>query len=197
MSPKHLLTVVVRFTFQQFYSHFINAINLYEKYNFDHTIYKGGKNSNKEATSVYSCLFCTKHYSTIKLQQIFSPFCLKFVWNILKWNDSKSSVKTIKCNYIHKYSLRKQNEMLFNMKNTWSVRWGWGKPAEKFQECRHATSHNHLSYTLASQKTTEGFNYQLVFYTTRFQFKLYVERYQPLWKIFTNSLNAKDLTGSI
>ncbi len=157
-------------------------------------VVKTAAKKQQVCTLVYSVQSTTAQLS---YNRFFFPVCLKFVWNILNWNDSKSSVKTIKCNYIHKYSLRKQNEMLFNMKNTWSVRWGWGKPAEKFQGCRHATSHNHLSYTLASQKTTEGFSYQLVFYTTRFQFKLYVEIYQPLWKMFTNSLNAKDLTGSI
>lgn len=52
ISPKHLLTVFVRFTVQHFYSLFINAINLFEKYNCDHTIYGDGKNSSKEATSV-------------------------------------------------------------------------------------------------------------------------------------------------
>lgn len=63
-------------------------------------------------------------------------------------------MKTIKLTLLYMNTVKIKTEMLFNM-NTWSVRWGSGKPEEGIQECRHATGQYHLSSTLASQMMIE------------------------------------------
>lgn len=74
-------------------------------------VVKTAAKQQQVCTLVYSVQSTT---AQLNYNRFFSPFA----WNLseIYWSGmTKSSVKTIKCNYIHKYSLRKQNEMLFNM----------------------------------------------------------------------------------